>query len=337
MRVLAAVALFAAAPLIALLDLSTGLEVSFSIFYVIPPVVAGWYLGARLGIGVALLTGLSWAYAESVTRVASMPAAFWNRGTRVLVIIAFTYLVALVHRNQSELRRLLAQRDEFLSLVAHELRAPVAAIDIVATGLTRAAALSDPERHALDRLREQARGLTTLAESLLSVGRLEAGVGRLDPREFDLREMLITLAGDESRLEVTAPMSPVVVTADHDTIRRAIMNVVDNALKFSRPGDPVALELREDPGHATVRITDRGIGFDAADAQRLFRKYSRIRDTADVPGVGLGLYFTQLALEAHGGTVRAQSPGRGSGATFELRLPMRWAPSARSRTRDRRA
>ncbi len=319
---LLAVALLAAGPLIALLDLASGLEISFSIFYVVPPVVAGWYVGSRVGIAVAIVTGLSWAYAESVTRTAGLPAAIWNRGTRVLVLVAFTYLVALVRRNQNELRRLLAQRDEFLSLVAHELRAPVAAIDIVATGLTRTATLDEREHRALDQLREQTRRLTTLAESLLSVGRLEAGIGHLEKREFDLRELLLALASDESRVALTTPMIPVVVRADREVIRRAVMNVLDNALKFSDPGSPVEVHLERAAGSATVRILDHGIGFDPADVDRLFRKYSRTSDAAHIPGVGLGLYFTRLALAAHGGGIAARSDGRGRGSTFQLQLPL---------------
>lgn len=313
-----------AAPAIALADLAAGLEFSFSIFYVIPPVVAAWYFGRGLGIGVAAVTGLSWAYAESATRVASLPAATWNRGTRILVLIAFAYLIDLVRRHQEGLRALLAQRDEFLSLVAHELRAPVAAIEIVATGLTRAPGIGAHERTALDQLRDQAHRLASLAEGLLSVGQLEAGVGRLDRRELDLRTIVATACAVDARVRTTVPELPVPVLADPDSIQRAIVNVVGNALKFSPAGRRVDVTLAADAGWATLAVIDQGIGLDSAEVRRLFRKYARIRSKANahIPGVGLGLYFSRLVMDAHGGTIEVRSPGPGAGATFELRLPL---------------
>jgi signal transduction histidine kinase len=321
-RVVTTVALLFAGPAIAAVDLATGLEISFSIFYVVPPVVAGWYLGARVGVLVAILTGLSWAYAESITRTASVSAALWNRGTRVLVLVAFTYLIGLVHRNQQELRRLLVQRDEFLSLVAHELRAPVAAIEIVATGLATTRGLGDRERRALDQMREQAHGLTTLAEGLLSVGKLETQASLPEREEVDLRALLLPLAEATPRLALTTPMTPVIVDADREVIRRALTNVVENALKFSEATQPVEVELRAADTHALVRVVDHGIGLDPAEIANLFRKYARMPAARPFAGIGLGLYYAQLALRAHGGGISARSAGPGRGTTFELRLPL---------------
>jgi signal transduction histidine kinase len=332
-RAIAAIALLISGPAIALMDLATGLEVSFSIFYVIPPVVAGWYLGGRLGVLVALVTGLSWAYAESVARPASLTAALWNRSTRIGVLVAFTYLIDLVHRNQQELRRLLVQREEFLSLVAHELRAPVAAIEIVATGLAATKEQSEPARRALEQLREQARALTSLAEGLLSVGRLEAHPAASDREWIDLRALVLPLAERGPRVLVTAPMSPVPVEANTDVIRRALLNVVDNALKFSEPEQPVEVDLRTEDGHARVRVADHGIGLDPREIPRLFGKYSRLRPARSFTGIGLGLYYAQLAVQAHGGTISAQSAGPGHGATFELQLPLAERPPAETVSR----
>jgi signal transduction histidine kinase len=333
-RAIAASALLVSGPAIAFIDLATGLEVSFSIFYVIPPVAAGWYLGGRLGVLVALVTGLSWAYAESVTRPASLTAALWNRTTRIAVLIAFTYLIDLVRRNQQELRRLLVQRDEFLSLVAHELRAPVAAIEIVATGIASTQELAEPARHALQQMREQARGLTSLAEGLLSVGRLEAHPRASDRESVDLRALVLSLAERGPRVVVTAPMSPVVVEADTDVIRRALLNVVENALKFSEPAQPVEVDLWAEHGHARVRVVDHGIGLDPTEIPRLFGKYSRLRSARSFTGIGLGLYYAQLAVQAHGGAISAHSAGPGHGATFDVQLPLAQQPLAESASRD---
>jgi hypothetical protein len=118
-RVIAAIVLLVSGPGIAFIDLTTGLEVSFSIFYVIPPVVAGWYLGGRLGVLVALVTGLSWAYAESVTRPASLAAGLWNRSTRIVVLVRFTYQIDHVQLHHPENLTHHHQRHQYISLVSH--------------------------------------------------------------------------------------------------------------------------------------------------------------------------------------------------------------------------
>ncbi|MHB8631721.1 MAG: sensor histidine kinase [Candidatus Limnocylindria bacterium] len=323
LKTVTAIGLVLVVPAIGLLDLETGLEYSFSIFYVVPTVLAAWYVGRNLGIGVAVLTGLTWAYTESAVRVASLPAATWNRGTRLLILVALAYLIDQIRRHQEELRGLLAQRDEFLSLIAHELRAPVSAIEIVAAGLTRAPALGAGERRALGQLLQQAHGLTGLAEDLLSVAQLEAGGGHLGPETFDLRSIAAALAEDEPRIRLTVADGPVLIYADRAAIRRALLNVLANALKFSDAAVELDVGLGRRSATAVIRVTDHGIGLDPDEARRLFRKYGRIRNdaTAHIPGVGLGLYFTRLVMTAHGGSVAAQSSGRGTGSTFELELP----------------
>jgi signal transduction histidine kinase len=322
-KVILAVSVVLVVPAIAFIDLSTGLEFSFSIFYVIPTALAAWYVGRKIGIGVAILTGVMWGYAESAVRIASLPAATWNRGTRLLILVAFAYLVDLIRRHQDELRGLLAQRDEFLSLIAHELRAPVSAIEIVAAGLTRAPALGAGERRALGQLLEQAHGLTGLAEDLLSVAQLETGTDHLGPESFDLRSVLTAMSQGEPRIRLTMPERPLTIYADRDAIRRATVNVVGNALKFSAGTVEVDAGPRDAEGGAVIRVTDHGIGLDREETSRLFRKYGRIRNqaTAHIPGVGLGLYYTQLVMAAHGGVITALSSGRGQGSTFELELP----------------
>jgi len=154
LKTIVATSLVLVVPAIGLIDLSTGLEYSFSMFYVLPTVAAAWYIGRTFGIGVAILTGLTWGYAESAVRIASLPAGIWNRGTRLLILVALAYLVDLIRRHQEDLRGLLVQRDEFLSLVAHELRAPVSAIEVLAAGLARAPALGADERRTVGQLLE---------------------------------------------------------------------------------------------------------------------------------------------------------------------------------------
>ncbi|MBI2982940.1 MAG: HAMP domain-containing histidine kinase [Chloroflexi bacterium] len=325
---------------IGLVDLSTGPSYSFSIFYVLLTAAAGWSLGRGFGIVVGIVSGLSWDLSDSVFRAEDLAASMWNGLTRVAVFGTLAYLTATLRvlvgslrRSQSELQELLVQREEFLSLMAHEVRAPVSAIEVVATGLLRSATLGERERRALQQLLGQARDLSTLAEGVLSASQLDAGLAQLEPETIDLAALATDIAEPHSRARLDLPADVITVVADRNSLRRAIANLVDNALKFSPEDQPVEIKIRRGGGGAFVHVIDHGIGLTAAEASRLFQKHSRIRHeaTAGVEGVGLGLYLTRLIVEAHKGSVSVDSAGRGRGATFSLWVPhggVRTAPTA---------
>lgn len=342
---LTAVAILVSIIVIGALDLNTGRPYSFAIFYVLPTAAAAWYLRRPLGIAAGIMTGLVWGAADYVVRTDQLPAIVWNGFTRIAVFIAVAYLIGTLRyliralrRNEVELRSLLGQREEFLSLMAHEIRAPVAAIEIVATGLSGAPELGVRERRALGQLVSQARSLSALAEGVLSASQIEAGTIQLEPEHFDLRGLFTELLEVQGRVTVTVPGTPVVVYADREAMRRAIANVVGNARKFSAADQTVEIELGCSDGDAVVSVTDHGIGLAADELPHLFQKFSRVRNEAThrIEGVGLGLYFTRLILGAHGGSIRATSRGRGLGATFRivLPLPVDTAPPAASLPRQ---
>lgn len=138
----------------------------------------------------------------------------------------------------------------------------------------------------------------------------------------DLGELAREVGKRDARVIVDPPAEPVSVTADSQQVRRALANVVDNALKFSGEA-PVRLSVGEESGWGVVRVADRGIGLTPHDAAQLFEKYARVDDPSvrRTPGVGLGLYLTRLLLRANGGSIDAASPGKGLGSTFVIRLP----------------
>lgn len=328
---LTAIAILTSIIAIGTLDLNTGRPYSFAIFYVLPTAVAAWYLRRPLGIAAGVLTGLTWGVADYVVRTDQLAAIVWNGFTRIAVFIAVAYLIdtlryliEALRRNEAELRSLLGQREEFLSLMAHEIRAPVAAIEIVATGLSAAPELGVRERRALGQLVSQARSLSALAEGVLSASQIEAGTIQLEREHFDLRSLFSEMLEAGGRVRVTLPGIPLMVYADREAIGRAITNVVGNAQKFSAADRAVEIDIGCSGGNALISVTDHGVGLDAAELPRLFQKYSRVRneETRRIEGVGLGLYFTRLIIGAHGGSIRAVSRGRGLGSTFRIALPM---------------
>src|SRR5438105_671530 len=217
------------------------------------------------------------------------------------------------------------QREEFLALISHELRHPVAAISTIAETLADTPGLGAKEARALDGLRAQARSLSWIAEEVLQVARLETGMLKARPSRVDLGQLVEALLREQpqpERLQLLAE-ADVVVDADAELIGRALDNLVLNALKYSPAGTPVEVSVRVEGWEAVLDVTDQGMGLGAEDLVQLFKKYGRIvhPKTTGVEGIGLGLYLTRLLVEAHGGTISAAGPGPGRGATFTIRLP----------------
>jgi signal transduction histidine kinase len=217
------------------------------------------------------------------------------------------------------------QREEFLALISHELRHPVAAIATIAESLADTPGLGARETRALEGLRAQARSLAWMAEEVLQVARMETGM--LKPRlsRVDLGLLvgaLLRQAPQAERLRLEAE-ADVHVDVDPELIGRAVDNLVRNALKYSPGGTEVTLGVRSDGEQAVLEVRDEGMGLRQEDIAQLFKKYGRLvpQKAGTMEGIGLGLYLTRLLVEAHGGTISATSAGLGKGATFTIRLP----------------
>ena len=212
-------------------------------------------------------------------------------------------------------------KNEFVAIVAHDLRSPMAVISGFAGIL----------RTHWDRLDEQAKGehletiartaerVVELVEDILQVAQIEAGELSFEIETFDLRDELRRapeLAPTErDRVRVHLPDGPMPVVADRSHQWRVLCNLVANALKFS--DDRVDISVRERAGFYEVAVRDRGPGIAPEDLTRLFQRFSRIANprSKGAPGTGLGLYICRSMIEAQGGTIWAVS-GVGQGSTF---------------------
>lgn len=229
-----------------------------------------------------------------------------------------------VRSQRDRLARMDGQRESFLALIAHELRTPIAALDLVASALARAD-LGEAERSLLRSLREQARALVATTERLLEIGALESQAVRLDRTRCDLervaRRAVAQLALTD-RAAVEREGAAVFAEVDEERLREALVNLLSNAAKYSPPDAPIRVRLSASDGHARIAVTDTGLGFGPDDVERLFQKYERLAAgrAADARGTGLGLYYVRLIAEAHGGSVRVTSDGPGRGATFVLEV-----------------
>jgi signal transduction histidine kinase len=315
-----------------LVDISTGPEFGFAIFYLIPIGLASWWLGRTPAVFIALLATFAWIWADIVARPGIPIAAnLWNGLTRGAIFLMLGLLIDQVRRERLALRSVDAHREESLALIAHTLRRSAGEIESAIPDLIKAPALNSVERSAINELRRQSRNFNRFAEDVLEVGQLEAGRFRLNRGKLDLSEFVAELAKetDRDRLQLVAESDPVWVDADPERLRTSIEHLLNNAIRFSPSGSTVHVTVNRKDGRARVTVKDQGVGLAKSQLGVIFKKYGRIETdaTKDKIGVGLGLYVTRLIIEAHGGAVSASSVGLGLGSTFIIELPLADAPA----------
>jgi PAS domain S-box-containing protein len=221
-------------------------------------------------------------------------------------------------------------KSQFLNLASHELGTPVSLIrgylSLFEDG--DLGDLNEHGKHAVSVLTEQARELHLVVGRMLEVARLEQGVG-VSKKGLDLRqvvgEAVESVRGEAGAYGFTlvAPDQAVTVAADPGQLRRALDNLLDNAVKYSPDGGEVVCQVSAEPPWADVKIQDHGIGMEPAQLDQLFRPFGRIvtDQTAPILGAGLGLCLSREYVRLQGGDITVTSePGRGS--TFTLRVPL---------------
>jgi two-component system, NtrC family, sensor histidine kinase KinB len=164
-----------------------------------------------------------------------------------------------------------------------------------------------------------------MIQELLESSRLESGTVPLRTEPVELvrlvDDVVDRVASD--RVSVRALAGGVSVSADAGQVERVLANLVTNALKYSPPGAPVVVRVERADGEAVVSVTDRGARIAPERLARLFQRLTRLRagSSAEVEGIGLGLYIARLIVEAHGGRIWAESDV-GTGSTFHVSLPL---------------
>ena len=223
-------------------------------------------------------------------------------------------------------------RAEFLAMVSHELRIPLAAVKGSVTTLLEAAGDLDPAETAQFHriIRDQSDQMRFLIGDLLDVARIETGALPIDPEPTDIRALVEEAgsrfqSGDAKRtlhLELADDLP--LVMADKRRIVQVLNNLLSNAAGYSPDGSPIAVSAVRDAVHVAVSVSDHGRGIPAEMLPELFRKFSRAEGAdpaSGVDGSGLGLAICRGIVDAHGGRIRAESDGPGLGARFTFTLP----------------
>ncbi|HEX6297761.1 MAG TPA: ATP-binding protein, partial [Burkholderiales bacterium] len=233
------------------------------------------------------------------------------------------------------------KKNEFLGLLAHELRNPLAPMSNSLALLRHAAPGADVgQAHAI--LERQLRHLVRLIDDLLDVTRISRGKIHLRREPLDLGRLLRDCAADLKssidgkglRLALALPEEPLWVAGDYTRLSQVFGNILGNAIKFTDAGGRVAVSAASEAGQAVVRIEDDGRGMDAALLGRLFEPFSQGDSelARSSGGLGLGLALVKGMVELHGGRVEAHSDGPGRGAALVARLPLGEAPAREAKT-----
>jgi PAS domain S-box-containing protein len=246
-------------------------------------------------------------------------------------------------RQRKELeRRLLEEhrlKDEFLAMLAHELRNPMAPIGNASELLARMLPQDSPAQPVIGIIRRQATQLTRLVDDLLDMSRITQG-------RIELRRELVDLAGvltqavetvepqlreKQHKLSVTtSSYTPLYVEGDLARLVQCFGNLLSNAVKYSHPGGEICIRTRGDNDHAVIEVSDSGTGIAPELLPRIFDLFVQGDSTLDRAqgGLGIGLAVVKRLVEMHGGEVSGRSDGPGRGSTFEIRLPRIVRPDA---------
>jgi len=240
--------------------------------------------------------------------------------------------IALTYRNVTKEMALARLKSDFVSNVSHELRTPLSLIRLYAETLEMGR-LTSPEKHQeyYRIIRKESERLTALINNILDFSRIEAGRKEYDFRETDMSELVHNTLDSyryqleqsgfqfEEKIDEVPPMR-----VDREAMARSLLNLVNNALKYSQDRKYIGVNLYRDNGSVKLEVVDQGIGIPHQEQQKIFEKFYRVGDPLvhNTKGSGLGLSLVRHIVQAHGGEVAVDSaPGQGS--KFTIVLPVK--------------
>jgi signal transduction histidine kinase len=231
--------------------------------------------------------------------------------------------------------------EEFLSTLSHELRNPMMPILGWATALSTGTLPAEKQNLALEGIIRNVRALNYLIEDLFDAARISSGKLRLEPTPMRIqdaaREALAAVqqAASAKRLRISTDISEAIpqFTADSRRLQQVLVNLLNNAVKFTPAGGAIGLEVRRRGGSVECIVSDTGKGIEPKLLPFVFERYRQGVTGAKVhsPGLGLGLAIVREIVELHNGSITAVSAGADRGSTFTLRLPMRRKPARRAK------
>ncbi|WP_167235490.1 hybrid sensor histidine kinase/response regulator [Massilia genomosp. 1] len=297
----------------------------------LPSVMETWKLSSATGLPFEMafpLRAADGTYRMFFTRVAPLRDA----AGEIVQWFGTNTDVSVLEDVQNELRLANRRKDEFLAMLAHELRNPLAPINTAAQMLTMPKTSEAIAKKAGAIISRQVIHMTQLLDDLLDVARVTGGLITLSEHRLSLKDLIEgaveqvspMLMKKEQKLTVSAPALPLPIIGDPTRLTQVFANILNNAAKYSPPGTRIDLTVRTEKGGVSVEVADAGIGIAPellAHVFELFTQGARSADRAS-GGLGLGLAIVKKLVELHGGSVQASSAGEGLGSTFVVYLPL---------------
>lgn len=283
-------------------------------------------------LSVALLVGWSFLLAKRIASSADIAGDVWllvlGALSFVLIIVVLVLFVVSLARGIIEVRK----QDTFIDSVTHELKSPLASLQLCLETLGRDGLATDDREQLRAMMLDDVDRLRSFIDDVLEANRLSyARPGMLNVSDVSLRDLTDECAASVRMRHKLAPkeirvdMDPeVVVRTDRAALEIVVKNLIDNAVKYS--GTPAQVEVtarRQDERRVLIEVRDRGIGIDRKNLKRVFHRFYRVEDqeVRERRGTGLGLFVVWALVKQLGGKVEAMSEGRGHGTTMRVELP----------------
>jgi PAS domain S-box-containing protein len=237
--------------------------------------------------------------------------------------------VQAIVRDVSERYETEKLRGQFISAVTHELRTPLVSISGYLDLVLKNERFGKETFSWLEVVRRNTDRLLNLTNDILDLQRLQAGklqvaltpVDFVDVLDNCIKEITPMIKGRRQVLKVDVPRVPIRIPGDFVRLTQVVMNLLDNASKFTPDGGRIVFRVEDRVDRVVVEVSDSGIGMRSEDVNRVFEPFANIKKPTYIKGTGLGLSVSKGLLEAHGGKISAESAGEGKGATFTFTLP----------------
>ncbi|WP_225984780.1 hybrid sensor histidine kinase/response regulator [Noviherbaspirillum aerium] len=259
-----------------------------------------------------------------------------ERPVQSITLLTAANAALRARKRQYEMREIDRRKDEFLAMLAHELRNPLAPISAAAELLKMVDLDPDRMKKTSDIISRQVEHMTGLIDDLLDVSRVSRGLVELDQGLVDARK-IVANAVEQVRplidlrrhhLSVHTPPVSALVQGDQKRLIQIISNLLNNAAKYTLEGGTITLTMEVDSKNIVLSVTDNGIGMAPEVIEHVFEMFTQAERTPDRSqgGLGIGLSLVKSLVELHHGSVKATSPGIGKGSTFSVLLPRAMAP-----------